>query len=209
MKLTIFGATGRAGVQLVAQALARGHTVTAFARSPQKLATYAGRIEIVHGDVLDAAAVGRAVAGADAVLSVLGPTANRPDYQVTRGTEHILQAMKQHGVRRLVLAAGAGVADTHDEPRLFHKLINVLLKLFSRHVYEDMRRVVQLVRGSGVDWTIVRVPMLTDEPAKGQVRVGYVGKGMGSRLSRADMAAFMLDEVEGGEYVGKAPAVSH
>lgn len=209
MKLTIFGATGRAGQHLVEQALARGHQVTAFARSPQKLAAYGDRIHIVEGDVQDPAAVEQAVAGADAVVSVLGPTQNTPDYQVTRGTGHILEAMKEQDVRRLIISAGAGVGVPQDEPKLFNKLINVLLKLVSRHVYEDMKRTVDTVRSADVDWTIVRVPMLTDEPAKGDVKAGYVGKGMGPRITRADMASFMLDQVESEAYLHQAPAISN
>lgn len=209
MKVTIFGATGRTGQHIVEQALERGHEVTAFVRSPQKLYPYRDRLTIVEGDVQDVGAVREAVAGADAVVSVLGPTENTPDYQVTRGTRHILDAMKAHGVDRLVISAGAGVSDPRDEPRLFNKLINVLLKLFSRHVYEDMKRTVAAVRDSDVDWTIVRVPMLTDDAPKGEVKVGYVGKGMGPRITRADMASFMLDQVDSDAYLHQAPAISN
>jgi len=209
VKLTIFGATGRTGQHVVQQALERGHEVTAFARSPQKLEAYGERLAVVEGEVQDAAAVGEAIAGADAVISVLGPTKNEPEYQVTRGTRHILDAMKRHGVERLVVSAGAGISDPQDEPRLFNKLINVLLKLFSRHVYEDMKRTVAAVRDADVDWTVVRVPMLTDDDPKGDVTVGYVGKGMGPRLTRADMASFILDQLDDDTYLHQAPAISN
>lgn len=209
MKLAIFGASGRSGQHLVEQALQRGHHVTAFARSPQKLAAYRDQIEIVEGDVQDAEAVAQAVATAGAVISVLGPTENTPDYQVTRGTRHILAAMKQHNVHRLIVSAGAGVSDPRDEPKLFHKAINLLLRLFSRHVYEDMKRTVATVRDSDLDWTIVRVPMLSDDPPQGRVEVGYVGQGMGSRITRADVASFMLDQVDDDAYLHQAPAISN
>ena len=209
MNLAVFGATGRTGRHVVEQALERGYEVMAFARSPQKLDAYRERVAIVEGDVQDADAVQEAIAGADAVISVLGPTENVPDYQVTRGTRHILDGMKQHGVERLIVSAGAGVSVPKDEPGLFNKLINVLLKLFSRHVYEDMKRVVATVRDSDVDWTIVRVPMLTDDAPQGDVKVGYVGKGMGPRLARADMASFILDQVEDDAYLHEAPAISN
>jgi putative NADH-flavin reductase len=209
MKVTIFGASGRTGQHLVEQALERGHQVSAFARSPQKLARFDGQIDVVEGDVGDGKAVSRAVSGADAVVSALGPTDNTPDYEVTRGTNNILQAMKQHGVQRLVVSVGAGVGDPQDEPKLFNKLINLLLKLFSRHVYEDMKRSMQTVRDSDREWTVVRVPMLTDDPATGDIKVGYVGKGMGPRLSRADMASFMLDQLHSDAYLHQAPAISN
>jgi nucleoside-diphosphate-sugar epimerase len=209
MNVAIFGASGRTGQHLLRHALARGHQGTAFTRSPQKLVQHKGQIAIVEGDVLDAESVSRAIAGVDAVLSVLGPTQNTPDYQVTRGTKNILQAMGQHGVQRLIISAGAGVGDPIDKPGLVDKLINLLLRLFSRHVYEDMRRTVQAVRDSDRRWTIVRVPMLSDDPATGEVKAAYVGKGMGMRLTRADMASFMLDQLESDAYLHQAPAISN
>lgn len=209
MMLTIFGSTGRSGQYLVQQALALGYEVTAFARSPEKLAPFEGRIRIVKGDLEDAAAVEEAVANADAVLSVLGPTENVPEYQITRGTGYILAAMEKHGVRRLIIAAGAGVSDPNDEPTVVNRAINVLLKLFSRHVYEDMKRTVDLVRASDVAWTIVRVPRLTDGEASGDIKVGYVGKGMGMSVRRGDLAAFMLQQVQSDAYVRQAPAISN
>lgn len=209
MKLAVFGGSGRVGRQLLAQALARSHEVAALARDAQKLAQFSQSIDVIEGDVQDAAAVARVVEGADAVISVLGPTANRPDYQVSRGMTHILAAMKDHGVQRLVLSVGAGVRDAQDEPKLLDRLIRGLVMLLSRHVYEDMRRTAELVRASDLAWTIVRMPMLTDAAGSGNVRVGYVGKGTGPRLSRADMAAFMLDQGESEQYVRQAPVISN
>lgn len=209
MKIVVFGATGGTGQHIVEQALASGHEVVAFARTPSKLRAQHERLSVVQGDVQDAERVKTAVAGVDAVISALGPTSNTADYQVTKGTKNILAAMEKHDVRRLVVSAGAGVGDPNDEPRLINKLINVALKLFSRHVYEDMKRVVETVRASDVDWTIVRAPMLTDNPKSGNVRVGYVGKGMGPRLARADMAHFMLQQLEDETYLRKAPAISN
>ncbi|HSM57677.1 MAG TPA: SDR family oxidoreductase [Candidatus Sulfomarinibacteraceae bacterium] len=209
MKVTIFGATGRTGRYLVEQAVAAGYHVTAFTRSPHKLDAHRDRIEIVEGNVQDAAAVEEAVAGADAVLSVLGPTENAPDYQIARGTGHIVEAMAKHGVQRLIISAGAGVSDPNDEPTLLNKLINVLLSLFSRHVYEDMKRTVALVRASDVAWTIVRVPRLVDGDASGDIKAGHVGKGMGMSLRRGDLAAFMLQQLQSDAYLRRAPAISN
>jgi len=209
MKITIFGASGRTGQHLVRQALERGYTVNAFARSPEKLDAHGEDLAVVQGDVQDAAAVSRAVAGADAVISVLGPTENKPTFVVTQGTQNILEAMQEHGVERLVISAGAGVADPKDEPKLFNRAINLLLKLVSRWVYEDMQRTVAAVRNSQVKWTVVRVPMLTDDEPTGEVKAGYVGAGMGIRLSRADMASFMLEQVESEQYLHQAPAISN
>lgn len=209
MKLAIFGATGETGRHLVKQALERGHEVTAFTRSPEKLPINSDRLTVVQGDVRNADKVNEAIAGVDAVLSALGPAENKPVFTVTEGTQNILDAMNRYGVARLVVSAGAGVGDPNDEPKLFNHAINFLLKIVSRWVYEDMRRTVDLVRGSHVKWTVVRVPMLTDDEPTADVKVGYVGKGLGPRLTRADMARFMLDQVESDELVHRAPAISN
>jgi putative NADH-flavin reductase len=167
------------------------------------------RLKVIQGDIENQQRIEEAVMGADAVISVLGPSSNEPTFTISKGTQQILDAMKKHGVRRLVISAGAGVGDPNDAPKLFNRLINVLLKIVSRNVYEDMKRVVEIVRGSDRDWTIVRVPMLNDDPPKGHVKVGWVGKGMGARISRADMADFMVKQVEDLTYVRQAPAISN
>ncbi len=122
---------------------------------------------------------------------------------------NILAAMEQHGVRRLIQTVGAGVADPNDKPGLFDKLIKVALKLASRHVYEDMVRVNDAIRASDLDWTLVRVPMLTNDPPAGDVKVGYLGKGVGTRISRADIATFMLKQVDEDMYMRQAPVISN
>jgi putative NADH-flavin reductase len=209
MRLAIFGATGRTGKHLVAQALATGHEVVAFARTPSRLEIEHERLVLVEGDVQDAQVVADAVAGADAVLSVLGPTSNEPTYEVSRGMANITAAMEAHGVRRLVQSVGAGVSDPRDQPRLFDRAIKVALKLFSRHVYGDMVRTAEIIRASDLDWILVRVPMLTGDPVQGDLKVGYLGQGVGPRVSRAALAAFMLQQVEDTTYVHQAPVISN
>jgi putative NADH-flavin reductase len=209
MKLTLFGATGRTGKYLVEAALARGYYVTALARNPAKLALQSERLFTVEGDIQDPQKVSEALVGADVVISVLGPTNNQPTFEVSTGMANILAAMQAYGVRRLVVSSGAGVSDPNDAPRLVNHLIGALLKLTSRYVLEDMQRTVDLVQASDRDWTVVRVPMLTDDPKTGKVKVGYVGKGTGSRISRADMADFMLKQATDNTYLCLAPAISN
>jgi putative NADH-flavin reductase len=207
--VTIFGGTGRAGRHLVSQALDAGHHVTVLARTPGKLDLQHERLRVIPGDIQDPAAVADAIEGADAVLSVLGPTRNAPDHQVSRGTAHIIEAMRRHGVTRLVVSAGAGVGGEGDQPKPFDHVISFALKLAARHVLEDMTRTVHTVRGSDLDWTVVRVPMVTDDPPKGSVRVGRVGVGTGPRISRADMARFMLEQLDDHTHVRASPVISN
>ncbi|HET8985802.1 MAG TPA: NAD(P)H-binding protein [Trueperaceae bacterium] len=207
MTLLVFGASGRTGRQLVRQALERGHNVRAFARTPGKVGLEHERLELSQGDVQDAAAVDRAVAGVDAVLSVLGPTENKPGAPITRGTSNIVTAMKRHAVRRLLITAGAGVGDPLDRPRVPDRLINRALKLLAKHVYEDMLGAVEVVRSSDLEWTVVRVPRLTDGPT-GKVRVGYLGGDVGTAVTRSAVTAFILDELEAGAWLRAAPVIS-
>lgn len=208
MKVVIFGASGRTGRALVEEALERGHAVRAFARTPAKIEVEHERLEVVHGDVQNAAAVERAVAGVDAVLSALGPTGNRSDRQVTNGTRNVVDAMERLGVRRIVVTGGAGVPDPMDRPALVDRLVKGLLLLVARNVVEDMRGAVEAVRASDLDWTVVRLPRLTDAPATGRVRADHLGGDVGIQIGRADVATFLLDELDAGRWVGQAPVVS-
>lgn len=209
MKLTIFGATGKTGKYLVEQALQQGHQVTAFTRSPEKLTMENPELAAVTGDVRDLDPVLEAVGGADAVISVLGPTENKPTFAVTTGTKNILEAMQTHNVDRLIISAGAGVGDPQDEPKLINKLINWILKLTARWVYEDMVQTVETVRASDLDWTVVRVPMLVDGEPTREIREGYVGKGLGPRITRGDLAKYILDQLQREDQIQQSPAISN
>jgi putative NADH-flavin reductase len=210
MKLVIFGATGSTGQYLVQGALAAGHDVVAFARNPGKLNIQNHKQLIcVQGDIQDAAKVVEAIAGVDAVLSVLGPTRDAPPFAITTGTQNILSAMQQQDVRRLVISAGAGVRDPLDKPKLIDHVFGLLLRVLSRSAVEDMTQVVKLVRASDLDWTVVRVPRLLDTPGSGKIRIGYLGADVSTQLSRADMAAFMLQQVTDRTYLHQAPVISN
>lgn len=208
MKLTIFGGTGRAGRLLVEQALAGGHEVSVLVRDPAKLDLRDERLAVVAGNALDPAPVAQAVPGADAIISLIGPGKDQPPMMVSKSTGNILAAATACGVKRIVVAVGAGVGDPQDRPGLFDKAITGVLKRAAPQAYEDMKATAAAVRASGLDWTLVRIPMLTDGPATAKHRVGYLGRGVGTRLSRADLAAFLLREAAEGTHVRSAPVVS-
>jgi len=208
MKLAIFGGTGKTGQHLINHALKDGHEVVALARTPSKVTVKSDRLRVIQGDILDVASVEAAIQGADAVLSVLGPSNNKPDFTISKGMDNILSAMGKHGVRRLIISAGAGVRDPQDQPKLIDKIAGFALKVISRNVVADMQAVVDKVRASDRDWTIVRVPMLTDEPSRKTLKVGYVGD-ISPRISREDMAVFMLRQVQDNTHLRKAPAISN
>lgn len=216
MKIIVFGATGRTGLPLVTQALAAGHEVTAFVRNPSKLQISHAKLRIIDGNLEDAAVIETSINGQDAVLSVLGPIPNGRKDVMRIAFTNIIAAMHKTGVKRLISLTGAGVAQPGDQPKLINKFVSLMLNLISKDTIIDSSAHARLVRASNLDWTIVRVPMLTDAPANSlassptrpNVRVGMVGINDGVRIARSDVAAFMLKVLEDRSYVQAAPVIS-
>lgn len=210
MKLSIFGATGGTGNQLVEQALAAGNEVVAYVRNPSKLNTKHEHLKIIQGELTDRTKIEKAVTGADAVLSALGPRGNSKGTPLTQGIQNIITAMQKQGVHRLIIISTPSVSDPNDHPDFKFKLLVTLVKFLIRPAYEEIVSVAQTVRKSDLEWTIVRVVMLNDKPKSGKVRVGYPGSGdVGTRISRADIADFILGEVHDSKYLRQAPAISN
>jgi putative NADH-flavin reductase len=208
MKLAIFGATGKTGQILLAQALAAGHTVTALARNPAKLVPQPN-LRVVAGDVQNQTAVDETLAGTEAVLNVLGHTRRSPRDLQAVATRNIVTAMQRLGIKRLVTLTGAGVRDPHDQPKAVDKFFGFLLKTFSPKVIADAKRQVIFMQASATDWIIVRAPRLSDGPRTGVYKVGYVGPDSGIQISRADVADFMLKQISDPAYVHQMPMISY
>lgn len=208
MKLTIFGATGGTGQHLVKKALERSHSVIAFARTPSKLALQHRNLTVLQGDVRNFDEVAAAIKGADGVISAIGPTPNSPDGLMQKAAENIVSAMKEHKIKRLIWSTGAGVRAPQDTPNFFQKSIESLLKLISGKVLENSLRGAEIIKHSDLDWTIARAPMLSDARGKSNYRIGFVGNEMGRTLSRENFAEFMLDLLEGDEWVEQMPVAS-
>ena len=206
MQLTVFGATGRTGVPLVRQALDRGHEVVAFVRPTSTLDVDHEELTVVEGDVYTGEGVAEAVAGADAVVSVLGQTSEGPDDLLAVAGDNLLDAMAEADVPRFVTLVGAGVREDGESVTLSGKVMGVLLKVLARDVLEDAVAHVEAVRASGCDWTVVRAPRLTDGLGDGEYRAGDIDLGFES-IARADVARFILDLLEAEEYVGEMPKV--
>lgn len=207
MKLAIFGATGRSGRPLVSQALARGDDVTVLVRDAARLPQSDPNLHVITGDVHDPEAVRQTVAGADAVISVLGHRRGT-GYKVLRvGSAHIVTAMRETGVRRLVVLSITAVRDPEDRPRLADRLLETVGRVLAAGVYADHMGQAATLRGSDLEWTIVRAPLLTEGPHTGSYHVGHMGGGLGARVSRADVAEFLLQQVTDTTYIGRAPLV--
>lgn len=209
MKIALFGASGRTGRPLVREMLDRGWHVTALVRTPSKLSITDENLDIKQGDVMDLKDVAKTVEGADAVVSVIGHGKGTPsDLQESAGKK-IVEAMEKNEQKRLLIMTGAGVASPGDKPGLVNKLFVLLLKLFSRKVYKDSIAYVESVRKSELDWTIVRVPRLTEGERTGKIRVGKVGVNTGVAINRADVAWFIAEEVGEPKYIQQTPMISN
>jgi putative NADH-flavin reductase len=208
-RILIVGATGGTGAQLVAQALARGCAVTALVRDPAKLAVAHPQLTVVRGDVLDYASVEAAMRGQEAVVSALGHKKfMRPTRILSEGTANLLRAMEAHGVRRFVCETSLGIGDSAGRMGLYYTffVIPVILQFY----FWDKARQERLIAESGVAWVIVRPGALTNGDRRGRIRHGL---GIGGfvrtvRISRADVAEFMLSQLETDAYVGTAPGVA-
>jgi putative NADH-flavin reductase len=213
MNVTVFGATGGVGSQVVEQLRSRGHSVTAYVRNPSKVpSSWGDDVTVVTAELSDAAAVDRAVQGADAVVSALGPSLDRKatGLPLVEGTRTIIEAMQRHGVRRYVGNGTPSVLDPREKPTWQTRLSTFMAKRFLRRAYDELVGMSQVVMGSGLDWTIVRFLQPKDGPAKGTVRHGFYGTDkLSFGVTRDDIAAFTAAQVDDDRYIGAAPAISN
>ena len=210
MKITVFGATGGTGRQIIEQALASGYQVVAYARNPSKLNIRNELLTIMQGELSDQALIEQAVSGAGAVISTLGPRGGSKGKTLTEGMRNIIAAMRRQGVRRLIISSTLSARDPNDQPELRARILVALVKLTMHAAYEEIVGVAEAVRASDLDWTIVRLTLLNDKPRSGKVRAGYMGRGeVGTWISRSDVADFMLRQIGDTRYLRQAPAISN
>ena len=221
MKLTIFAATGGIGRQLLAQAVAAGHEVTAVVRNPKRLSP---EIRAIMADLAasDPVAIDSAIEGTDAVLSALGPRSISEAGITSQGTRAIVQAMKAVGVRRVVVVSAAPVSTISSPGRpkppkhdpgdgfFMRNLAAPLVKAIFRKHYVDLALMEDILRDSNLAWTVVRPPRLTDRPLSGAYRTAY-GQNLprGLSISRADVAHLMLRVLGQPETIGQVIGVAY
>ncbi len=207
MNILVSGATGPLGRRVVERALSAGHQVTAFVRTPGRLGPHPGPREVT-GDVLDARAVAAAVPGHDAVISALGHSRPSPaGHDLHPGASHIIEAMKAARVSRLIWISSHGVGDSRGHSGFVFERIVVPLRL--RAEFADKERQEALVTASDLDCTIIRPARLTNGPltrrARAQPRLRI---SIRDSISRADVAEFVLTELEHGNHLLSAPTVA-
>jgi len=207
-RILIIGATGGTGRQLVAQALERGYAVTALVRDPSKVSVDHPKLTVIQGDVLDASSVDAAMRGQEAVLSALGHKRYfSPTRILSDGTGNILRAMETQGVPRLVCETALGIGDSAGRMGLYYTLfvVPVILPFY----FWDKTRQERRIARSKVEWVIARPGALTNGDKRGRYRHGLpVGSFLWTvRISRADVADFMLNQLVSDAYLRTAPGV--
>jgi putative NADH-flavin reductase len=203
MRIALFGATGGTGREVLQQALALDHSVQALMRDASRLTPQPG-LTVVVGDVLDVSATEQCVAGAEAVICVLGSKPKQPPIEA-RGTAVILAAMQRKGVRRLLAVTSMGVGDSRKQ---VNPAFRLAMDLTLKAIIQAKAEQEQLIRDSDLDWTIVRPGGLSDGPRTGTYRHGMDESIKAGRISRADVAEFVLQQLEDKAYWRKTPAVT-
>lgn len=211
MKIALFGATGPTGKYVIEEGLRQGYELSAYTRDAAKLSDYASRIEIVTGSLKDRDAIKRTIAGADAVISALGP--NGAKTQETRpvmnGLRNVISVMNELKIRRLIQVSTASYRDPKDGFDLKSKALATLFRIIAHSSYDDIKATGELIAASDLDWTLVRIPFLKDHPADGSLTVGSYGSSkLGMKLSRGNLAKFLVDQVSSNQFVRAAPGIA-
>jgi putative NADH-flavin reductase len=221
VRLTIFGATGGTGQRLLERTIAEGHEVTAFVRNTSRMKARHERLEVVVGDVFNPEAVKEAVANRDAVISVLGSrlpsnplhpaSPGDPKGPASVGSENIVAAMKEHGLKRLVCQTAWGVGESKEGAGFAGSFfMNVLVPPLLRDEYADKEAQETVIRASELEWVIVRPMLLTNGPWTNAYRAREDLKpGRRPYVSRADVADFLMRQLTDGAFVHKAPAIGY
>jgi len=208
MKLLVLGATGGTGLEMVREAIERGHSVTAFVRSPERLKPFGDHITIRQGNLLNAAEIEPVIKGHEAVLSGFGPRmpVSKADANLLRQFGGALTAaMPKAGVNRVVVESVAFLFKDSIIPPAY-----LLGRLLFPGIVTDASGMEELFQNSGLEWTIARPPELTDKPYTGKYRVreGHLPR-FGFKISRSDVADFMIKAAENRSSLGKIVGISN
>ncbi|MGA2983371.1 MAG: SDR family oxidoreductase [Terriglobia bacterium] len=207
-RVLIVGATGGTGRHLIAQALERGHVVTALARDPSALRIEHPRLRVMQGDVLDYPSVEAAVRGQDVVISALGHKRFfQPTHILSEGTRNLLQALETRGVPRFVCETALGIGDSAGRMGVYYTFF--VIPFILPFYFWDKARQERVIAANRLNWVMVRPGALTNGAKRGRYRHGpNVGSFLSTvRISRADVADFMLNQMTDNTYLRSAPGV--
>lgn len=208
MEILIFGANGGTGKLLVKEGLAQGHHITAFVRNPNSLTIKAKNLSVFKGDVLNPKEVESAIKGQEVVISALGSKASdvmwKPNTVISDGVKNIVRSMKHEKARRLLFIASFGLNKNIFLPE------KIFFRIILKNVFADIPNQERLIKESGLDWTIVHPAPLINAPKTGVYNQGEdLPIGLFSKISRADVADFILKNINTANLIGKAVTISY
>ena len=209
MKVIIFGATGGIGKHAVKHALEKGYEVTAFVRNSTKIKEKAENLKVVEGQIDDPVAVKEALKGQDAVIWCVGipMTGKYERMESLEGHKVLLPAMKDAGVKRLIDWGTPSVHSDEDKRSMITVVPGILAGIMFKKAKDEMMAIGDLLKASELDWTLVRFMAPKDTPYTGKVKVGYGDVKMSFAISREDIGAFMVEQLENDKYVRSMPII--
>ena len=206
MKVIVFGATGHTGRQLVEQLVRAGQQVTAFARTPGKVNTFSGKVKVVQGDATDPAGVRRAVKGQAAVFHALAQGVTEKSNIQTIFAANLIQAMEAEGVKRLIMLSALGSGDSWDQASLLVKFVH---KVALKNFFADKEQAEAKIIQSSLNYTLIRPAVLSNGKRRGNVKASLKKGRLKQRISRADVAAFMIEQLDDRKWERKAPLIGY
>ena len=208
--IALFGASGQTGQQFLEKALAAGYKVKALVRTPEKITQQSPNLSLIKGDVLNPQNVADTVAGCDLVVSLFGHVKDSPEWLQTNGTKNIVAAMRKNGLKKIVSLSGGGLPfPEKDQPKFADKLIKFIMGIAVPKILNDAIAHHKALQESGLDWIIVRGPRLNNDSPKSIYRVGWVGVNASTKISRADLADFIVTQIEDNTFLKQMPFVSN
>lgn len=209
VNVAIMGGSGKVGRFLLQRVSEAGYPVRVLMRNPEKFKPGDGCIEIVQGNASDSASIRSLLQGCDTVLNALGQRKERKEAPVfSTATGHVLEVMKESGVRRYILVRGFSIDAPGDQKDLRSKLISMLIRYIVHGMWADWQKELDMLLRSNVEWTLVRLPNVVDEPSPGPVRVDLESPP-GKKISGYDVADFVVAQITDPTYVGKAPFIAN
>lgn len=209
-KIALFGATGQTGKLFLETALEKGYEIQVLVRDISKLNQKSDKLTVFQGDVLNVDDVAKTIKNCDLAVSLFGHVKNSPEWLQTNGTKNIIQAMKNFGVARIISLSGGGLPFLDkDEPKFIDKLIRTIMKIMVPKVLNDAIEHHKILKESGLKWTIVRGPRLTNDAKINTYKVGWVGVNSGTKISRGDLADFIVTQIEDETFNYQMPFVSN
>jgi hypothetical protein len=209
LKVALIGGSGRVGRFLIQRVSDAGYSMRVLVRNPEKIKPIDGRMEIVQGNARDIASIGSLLQGCDTVLNALGQRNAKGEAPIfSTATGHVLAVMKELGIRRYILVRAFSIDAPWDHKDLRTRLISRLVRWVIPEIWADWQKELETLLRSDVEWTLVRIPILADDPPVGQVRVDLESLP-GKKISGYDVANFVVAQITEPTYVRKAPFIGN